>query len=586
MENGENSLAVSWDNQNNIIKEIYGSQENNNYYYLKADYTVDLYGGAGNDTFYLADGVILNGKIEGRGGSDRIDFSEYSTGRDITLTELGNKSGFNGIEASITKGFYNINILIGRGDGTDDILTGVNADAVFTLYASDIWNLSLIHQDTNTVLTFINFEILKGGNRNDTFHINGEQRYDLYGGAGDDSFVFADTAKLVGNIDGGTGDNTLDYSDYTTSRHFKLQEKGGQVGFNGSEASIDGIFFNITRIIGGSATDAISNDYNKNARWQITGHNTGDYQSENRFLSFESIETLYGGAADDHFIFKNGALLDGEIHGQSGTDTLDYSDYQTDIVVDLAAYIASHIKEGISGIENVIGGHGNDTIIGDGLNNVLVGGPGDDTIKGGGGDDTIYGGAGNDKLYGEEGNDTIYGEDGDDYLDGGAGDDTLYTGSGNNILVGGEGTDKAIVAYNSQYSNTEDDIESWEFLPPPRTGGSGGGGGGGGASAPAIISEYVESLKGKIIDFGEGLLIIPPNVLLEDVIITIVRMSVDQLKDILTDSLILRLIGNVYDINIEGTSYFGLDRFIEIKLVYDPAQIEEGKNRLFTTMIR
>jgi hypothetical protein len=252
----------------------------------------------------------------------------------------------------------------------------------------------------------------------------------------------------------------------------------------------------------------------------------------------------------------------------------------------LAAYIASHIKEGISGIENVIGGHGNDTIIGDGLNNVLVGGPGDDTIKGGGGDDTIYGGAGNDKLYGEEGNDTIYGEDGDDYLDGGAGDDTLYTGSGNNILVGGEGTDKAIVAYNSQYSNTEDDIESWEFLPPPRTGGSGGGGGGGGASAPAIISEYVESLKGKIIDFGEGLLIIPPNVLLEDVIITIVRMSVDQLKDILTDSLILRLIGNVYDINIEGTSYFGLDRFIEIKLVYDPAQIEEGKNRLFTTMIR
>ena len=44
---------------------------------------------------------------------------------------------------------------------------------------------------------------------------------------------------------------------------------------------------------------------------------------------------------------------------------------------------------GISGIENVTGGAGDDTLIGDSQANVLIGGPGHDTLRGAAGDDAL-----------------------------------------------------------------------------------------------------------------------------------------------------------------------------------------------------
>ena len=81
---------------------------------------------------------------------------------------------------------------------------------------------------------------------NDTFG-SGEQVYDLFGGAGNDNFIFADNAKLRALLTV----KPVIIPDYTyTTTHFH-PTGGSFTGFDGKEASIDGMFRNITALIGG-----------------------------------------------------------------------------------------------------------------------------------------------------------------------------------------------------------------------------------------------------------------------------------------------------------------------------------------------
>ncbi|MFL5152855.1 MAG: M10 family metallopeptidase C-terminal domain-containing protein [Microvirga sp.] len=126
-----------------------------------------------------------------------------------------------------------------------------------------------------------------------------------------------------------------------------------------------------------------------------------------------------------------------------GTDTYDFSNYATGLVVDLRPggwtttssaqlshldYYAgdTHVAAGNianallyngdprSLIENAKGGVGNDAITGNAVANLLEGQAGNDTLDGGAGADTLVGADGNDRLIGGSG---------DDSLDGGIGDD-------------------------------------------------------------------------------------------------------------------------------------------------------------------
>jgi serralysin len=178
-----------------------------------------------------------------------------------------------------------------------------------------------------------------------------------------------------------------------------------------------------------------------------------------------------------------------------GTDTYDFSNYSTDLNVDLRPghwtttsdeqlarlhYDGSEVAIGNianallfngdprSLIENARGGSGDDVIRGNEAdnrlwggagndeliavagNNVLRGGHGDDILRGGPGNDRLFGGPGDDHLYagggnnvlrGGSGNDVLEGGPGNDRLFGGRGDDHLYAGGGNNVLRGGPGDD-------------------------------------------------------------------------------------------------------------------------------------------------
>src|SRR5690606_20745755 len=74
----------------------------------------------------------------------------------------------------------------------------------------------------------------------------------------------------------------------------------------------------------------------------------------------------------------------------------------SDITANLATGENSQ-NDVLSGIENLIGGQGNDTLTGDDQHNRLEGGDGADTLTGGAGDDVLAGGAGADHMDGGDG---------------------------------------------------------------------------------------------------------------------------------------------------------------------------------------
>ncbi|MHC4501649.1 MAG: hypothetical protein ACYS21_21385 [Planctomycetota bacterium] len=171
-------------------------------------------------------------------------------------------------------------------------------------------------------------------------------------------------------------------------------------------------------------------------------------------------------------------MISGVIDGGGGTNTLDYSDYTSDVDVDVDADAATGTG-GILNIQNVTGGAGNDSLIGDGAANSLIGGPGNDMLTGGQGGDTLDGGDGADTLaeirdadfiltdgalsIGGEGTDALFGVE-RAILTGGTSrntvdasefsglltfvgseeDDILMVGLGSNSFAGGPGNDTLI----------------------------------------------------------------------------------------------------------------------------------------------
>jgi Ca2+-binding RTX toxin-like protein len=137
-------------------------------------------------------------------------------------------------------------------------------------------------------------------------------------------------------------------------------------------------------------------------------------------LGAGSSATLRGGLGDDTFKlqpFLSGTPL--TIDGGGGGNTLDYSAYSTPVTVNLLTGQATDLPGGVSHVQNVTGGSGDDFLVGDGADNVLVGNAGNDVLIGGDGNDVLLGGSGRDLLIGGLGA---------DHLDGGTGDDILIGG--------------------------------------------------------------------------------------------------------------------------------------------------------------
>jgi hypothetical protein len=101
------------------------------------------------------------------------------------------------------------------------------------------------------------------------------------------------------------------------------------------------------------------------------------------------VPNLVGGASDDKFVFLSSVPFQGTIHGGSGNNTLDFSQYKGDVTVDLPLGFASAVTGGISNITTVIGSQGNNVLVGNGIANVLRGGTGRNILIGRGGGATL-----------------------------------------------------------------------------------------------------------------------------------------------------------------------------------------------------
>jgi len=104
------------------------------------------------------------------------------------------------------------------------------------------------------------------------------------------------------------------------------------------------------------------------------------------------------GANDGDFTnyLSEGDSIGADVENVIGTSTNDYIDAS-------AAYLTSHVLQGMSGDDTLIIG------VSSTVSNTLYGGPGNDILQGGSGVDTLYGGDGNDSLRGGPGNDIIDG---------------------------------------------------------------------------------------------------------------------------------------------------------------------------------
>lgn len=111
------------------------------------------------------------------------------------------------------------------------------------------------------------------------------------------------------------------------------------------------------------------------------------------------VSTLVATSATESFI------------GHVGEDTVDYSNSDVGVVVNLATNAAANgyaANDTFSSIENIIGSDYSDYIVGDAANNELYGGAGDDWLEGGLGDDSYYFTSGADVIVETGGHDTVY----------------------------------------------------------------------------------------------------------------------------------------------------------------------------------
>jgi T1SS-143 domain-containing protein len=236
-----------------------------------------------------------------------------------------------------------------------------NTDANTGNYAySDV--LVLADAVTSTVTSGGMDDVLVGASGNNSLD-GGTENDAIYGMAGNDTLVGGAGSDF---IDGGAGDDTITGG---LNSDVLLGGSGNDTfnyGVNEGNDIIDGGIGTDTLAITGTSSNDVTYAYlTAGVITQIDG---------TVLKSIESITANFG----------------------SGTDRLEY--VTTDgVVVNLAAGTATGFTS-TTGLENVVGGSGDDTLIGNSGSNTLSGGVGNDVLQGGAGNDSLNGGSGRDTF--------------------------------------------------------------------------------------------------------------------------------------------------------------------------------------------
>ena len=379
-------------------------------------------GGAGNDSFTLASGVLtFNGSITGGGGVDTLAATDGTNAWAISGANAGTLNTttvFSGI-AKLTGGSGNDTFKLGSGVATfnGSIAGGGGVDTLAATDGSNAWAISGANAGTLNVTTVFS------GISN------------LTGGTGDDDFVFSNGQGVTGTVDGGAGgSNVLDFSAYSTSVGITLTGSG-TFGYSGTTSgspnptggfaditqidepalpniltlangiatsvtinssvavnlfnltvNVSGapnlVFTNISTVNGGSgAINTLISGEGTNNIWTLTSANAGTY-NDGQLLIFTNFADLVGGTGNDSFVLAGGSITN--INGGAGINTLtgDNTGDTFNITGANAGNIAGLVT-GFTNIENLTGGSGNDSFIfiaGSSVSGNLIGGGGTDTL--------------------------------------------------------------------------------------------------------------------------------------------------------------------------------------------------------------
>jgi hypothetical protein len=169
-------------------------------------------------------------------------------------------------------GSATVSLLFGNGDGTFQAPVNFATDsnplalAVADLNGdggTDVVTANYGNNDVTELLNTCPAGTLCGTTAAGTFAITGANSgtlngrpfsgiINLAGGIGNDSFVFFSGGSLSGNIDGGGGSDTLDYSNISGA---VITVTGvGTTGYQGTSALLGGTFTNISTLVGGAGT--------------------------------------------------------------------------------------------------------------------------------------------------------------------------------------------------------------------------------------------------------------------------------------------------------------------------------------------
>ncbi len=245
----------------------------------------NLTGGSGADTFTLANGAYVAGRVDGGGGIDTLKYL-YTT--PVTVNLATNMAiGYGSIA--------NFEGMVG-GSNIFDTLIGPNT--------ANTWTVSTTNSGKVNAFTFSGVENLMGGSLND-------------------NFVLGKSIGVSGHIDGGAGLNMLDYNAYTTAVTVNLA--------TGTATNIAKGVSNISVVRGGTANDTLVGDAGNDILIGGAGNDTLT-AGGGRDLLFGGLgaDTLNGGADQSILISgttkfdTNLTMIDNLLAYWSRTD-LDYA---------------------------------------------------------------------------------------------------------------------------------------------------------------------------------------------------------------------------------------------------------------------
>src|SRR5262249_41271067 len=150
---------------------------------------------------------------------------------------------------------------------------GNGSDTLAATNVANTWDLTGANAGTLNSLPFANVENLTGGTSTDLFKVE-------------------PAGSLAGLANGGTGTNTLDFSDYGSAGTVNNQTKTAPgVASYSSIGVVTGSAAAGDTLVGGNAINT----------WNVTGTNAGNIGGT---LTFSAFENLTGGTGADTFKFS------------------------------------------------------------------------------------------------------------------------------------------------------------------------------------------------------------------------------------------------------------------------------------------